>query len=210
MRIVSECSGSRNFGSGNRIPWSFLLVLATGYALWSGVAIAGDTLRCGSYLVSVGDPGYEVETRCGRPSYRYYTANGDIWVYNFGPSRFLEQLRFLNGRLVDISSHGYGFNGPSEGKSSANYPPPSDEYAPVYPAPYQTEDHLYLLYVPSRHSQQGNERRERGERMRKERREWQHRKQDEKERKRQTAARHERQHQRPHNVRKERPESTVP
>lgn len=40
-----------------------------------------------------------------------YAADEEIWTYNFGPDRLLEQLRFRNGRLVDISSDGYGFSG---------------------------------------------------------------------------------------------------
>lgn len=209
MRIVSECSGSRTCGPWNRIPWGFWLFLATGCALWPGASIAGDTMRCGSYLVSVGDPGYEVEARCGRPSYRYFTEYGDIWVYNFGPSRFLEQLRFLNGRLVDISSHGYGFSAPSQGQSPANYPPPPYDGSSPYPTPYQYEGPLYPLYAPFRHAQQRNERREHRERMREERRETQHRKQDEKGRKRRTGERHERRPE-PDNERKGLPKPTVP
>lgn len=79
-------------------------------------------LRCGPYLVSTGDLAAQVEARCGPPSYRVletyllprnrgYAADVEIWTYNFGPDRLLEQLRFRNGRLVDISSDGYGFSG---------------------------------------------------------------------------------------------------
>lgn len=212
MRIDGEYSGRRTVDSGNRIPWSFLLLLTMGCVPWPAVAIAGDTLRCGSYLVSVGDPGYEVEARCGQPSYRYFTADGDIWVYNFGPSRFLEQLRFLNGRLADISSHGYGFSTPSRGQSPSNYypSPPYDDFSP-YPTPYPYEGPLYPLYAPLRHApQRRNERREHRERMREERRESQHRKQEERGRKRRTGERHEKQRLEPEHERGRLTESAVP
>lgn len=173
MPIVSGCSGNRPLGSQYRAARGIWLLLATGCTLWSGAAVAGDSLRCGSYLVSVGDPGYEVEARCGQPSDRYFTADGDIWIYNFGPSRFLEQLRFLNGRLVDISAHGYGFNAPPQGQSPPSQPPPPYEYFSPFPTPYQYEGPLYPLYIPFRHPQQGNKRREYRERL--------HHKKDEKE-----------------------------
>lgn len=32
----------------------------------------------------------------------------DEWIYNFGPTRFMQLLRFEDGRLVEIKDLGYG------------------------------------------------------------------------------------------------------
>lgn len=103
--------------------WRCLVIVVLGLiALTPWRAQASDTIRCGSRLVSVGDLAAEVEARCGSPSYRNvenevlprgrgYAADVEIWTYNFGPNRLLQRLRFRDGRLVDISSDGYGFSG---------------------------------------------------------------------------------------------------
>jgi hypothetical protein len=84
-------------------------------------------LRCGSSLVNAGDYKLEVLRKCGEPAFadsrielRYTKLYGtglefgqyvpitiDEWVYDFGPNRFVQLLRFENGRLVDIQSLGY-------------------------------------------------------------------------------------------------------
>lgn len=100
--------------------WLWLGGMAFVLATWPWPAIGADTIRCGSRLVSVGALAAEVEARCGPPSYRDvegyalprgrgYAADVEIWTYNFGPDRLLEQLKFRNGRLVNINSDGYGF-----------------------------------------------------------------------------------------------------
>jgi hypothetical protein len=33
----------------------------------------------------------------------------EVWTYNFGPSRFMRQIRFVNGRVREIEALGYGF-----------------------------------------------------------------------------------------------------
>jgi hypothetical protein len=35
--------------------------------------------------------------------------SGEVWTYNFGPSRLMERIRFENGIAVKIESLGYGF-----------------------------------------------------------------------------------------------------
>lgn len=85
-------------------------------------------LRCGSLLVDTGDYKLEVLRKCGEPVFtdsrielRYVKLYGsglelgqyvpvmiDEWTYDFGPNRFVQLLRFENGRLEDIESLGYG------------------------------------------------------------------------------------------------------
>lgn len=102
----------------------FLLVLAclSTVPAWA--------LRCGNRLVSVGEPQTAVWHKCGEPdtadwrmNYRVipgYDAFGfarpvyvpvmtEVWVYNFGPQRFMQEMSFEDGRLVAIESLGYGY-----------------------------------------------------------------------------------------------------
>jgi hypothetical protein len=88
-------------------------------------------LRCGNRLVSFGEIQNVVLYKCGAPdtterrvTYRVepdYDAFGvprtavyipvviDVWVYNFGPRRFMQELSFEDGRLINIQSLGYGY-----------------------------------------------------------------------------------------------------
>ena len=98
----------------------FLLSSAQAYAL-----------RCGTELVSIDDHFTEVLRKCGNPAhintwveYKYYpiqldhypfytSAYGAVtieeWLYNFGPQRFMQLLRFENGKLRKLSSLDYGY-----------------------------------------------------------------------------------------------------
>jgi hypothetical protein len=94
--------------------WLALLSLAAG-------APAALAMRCEGRLVSIGDRRFDVLAACGEPSLRVpvqvemigvyaLLPYEEIWYYNFGPRRFLQQLRFRHGRLTAIESTGYGFN----------------------------------------------------------------------------------------------------
>jgi len=75
---------------------------------------AGDTFRCGSDLVSMGDTMGKVVLTCGPPSWKDSVgyAGGlqevQIWYYNCGRDDFLYALYFQGGRLTRIESQGYG------------------------------------------------------------------------------------------------------
>ena len=79
---------------------------------------------------SVGDAAEDVLARCGEPATREVkqldvsraTRNDDgsvqgdtrsvqveVWGYNFGAHQFIRLLQFRGGRLVKISTGGYGF-----------------------------------------------------------------------------------------------------
>lgn len=91
-------------------------------------------LRCGTEVVSKGDPKIEVARKCGDPASieawtehqvisrhhghgKHYTWLDDIvisiaveeWLYNFGPHHLIYWLRFENGYLVKIGTLGYGY-----------------------------------------------------------------------------------------------------
>ena len=112
-----------------------LITLLAGLSmLLSGLALADDTLRCGSRLVSTGDGKDKVRTLCGEPTdvafvgtmgRRAYPSFGsydysyfgpawievpvEVWTYNFGSTRLLRKLRFVGDELVEISTAGYGY-----------------------------------------------------------------------------------------------------
>jgi len=110
-----------------------VLWLAVSGTLLPQVAAGEDSLRCGSRLVSEGDPKFKVISICGEPTavslesvisgpafvrYGYdYSFIGpawrevpvEIWTYNFGSSRLLRQLRFVGDELVEIRTNGYGY-----------------------------------------------------------------------------------------------------
>ena len=89
---------------------------------------AADSMRCGSKLMTDGDPVAKVEAMCGPPasierreilrSYGYnrglpvhssFEVSVELWTYNFGPHKLMYRLRFEDGLLVDVDtlSHGY-------------------------------------------------------------------------------------------------------
>lgn len=91
---------------------------------------------CDGRLVLEGDRSYEVRSRCGEPaseitrmeSHTFYrggavgrgggsvyggsadtvTVQVDIWIYDFGPTRFMEELRFEDGILRRMTRLGRG------------------------------------------------------------------------------------------------------
>ena len=98
------------------------------------VPASADGLRCGSRLVTQGDPRAKVRHYCGeptdvqthyiqrRPSFtaggRYYSYGDgyveipvEIWTYNFGPYKLMRQVRFVDGRIDEIETLGYGYHG---------------------------------------------------------------------------------------------------
>jgi hypothetical protein len=100
------------------------------------VAAPASAFWCDGRLVLEGDRAYEVRSRCGEPaseitrmeSSSFYrgaavsrgggtvyggstdtvTVQVDIWVYDFGPTRFMEELRFHDGILVQMTRLGRG------------------------------------------------------------------------------------------------------
>jgi hypothetical protein len=96
-------------------------------------ASIADGLRCGNKLVVDGDTLDKVRTICGeptevsrrdilqRPSFVrdgrvYYFGNEsvlvpvELWTYNFGPNKFMRRLKFVDGRLQEIETLGYGYH----------------------------------------------------------------------------------------------------
>jgi hypothetical protein len=104
------------------------LLLAAGLS----PAASADAMRCGSRLVTFGDTRSAVRSICGepsdvqtrqilrRPTYDLhgrviYFGDGyveipvEIWIYNFGPYKLMRQVRFVDGRVDEIETMGYGY-----------------------------------------------------------------------------------------------------
>jgi uncharacterized protein DUF2845 len=106
----------------------FAVVVLTAVIL--GAAGIVDALDCDGRLVSLGASPWDVQTICGDPAQvsdtielvlkPVYDAQGrvaghlpvgvpkQVWTYNFGSSRLMYILTFLEGTLVKIDTGGYG------------------------------------------------------------------------------------------------------
>jgi hypothetical protein len=96
-----------------------------------------DGMRCGSKLVVEEDSVEKVRALCGeptevtrreilqQPSYlrngRVYYLRGDavlvpveLWTYNLGPNKLMRRLKFVDGRLQEIETLGYGYHQPDK------------------------------------------------------------------------------------------------
>lgn len=111
-----------------------VLVSATLSALLLAVALpaAADGMRCGSKLMTTGDPRSKVRQFCGEPTDiqtrsilrqplfnfggRIFHGDGfvevpvEIWTYNFGPYKLMRQVRFVDGVIEEIETLGYGYH----------------------------------------------------------------------------------------------------
>jgi hypothetical protein len=108
------------------------LILAAILASISWDASA-QAMECGNKLITRGDSISKVATLCGNPAQVDRTSivrsssgsfvNGqwvqsggaqveipvEVWLYNFGPDKLMQQIRFEDGRVVRIESLDYGY-----------------------------------------------------------------------------------------------------
>ena len=114
-----------------------VLALAAALALWAWAPNTASALSCDGRLVEVGDSEAYVRSICGEPTqfmtrmetrgatipyvvragtpYAYVypytqmvTVQVDVLVYDFGPTRFIDELTFENGVLRADRIAGYG------------------------------------------------------------------------------------------------------
>jgi hypothetical protein len=93
-----------------------------------------DGMRCGSRVIRTGDTRSAVAAICGEPSDvqtksifrrprvlvgdRVFLGDGvvevpiEVWTYNFGPSKLLRRIRFVDGLVDEIETGGYGYREP--------------------------------------------------------------------------------------------------
>jgi hypothetical protein len=95
-----------------------------------------DAMRCGSKLIREGDVRSLVRDFCGEPSdiqtrsilrrpvfnfngRKRFVGDGlveipvEIWTFNFGPSKLMREVRFVDGRVEEIATLGYGYSVPA-------------------------------------------------------------------------------------------------
>ena len=70
------------------------------------------TIRCGTEIVSVGDPTIELLQKCGEPDLKeLIKTNGFIiekWTYNCGSARFMKILTLRGGKVQRVETADYG------------------------------------------------------------------------------------------------------
>lgn len=99
-------------------------------------AAHADAMRCGNKLIREGDTRSLVRDFCGEPSdiqtrsilrrpvfnfngRKQFVGDGlveipvEIWTFNFGPSKLMREVRFVDGRIEEISTLGYGYTVPA-------------------------------------------------------------------------------------------------
>jgi hypothetical protein len=100
-----------------------LFLLAVPMAITMAASTA-HALSCGDRLVTQGDSATYVRAVCGEPTSlisnagypppaawgRFATRSAivETWVYDFGPERFMEELTFVNGILMNDRTLGMG------------------------------------------------------------------------------------------------------
>ena len=98
---------------------SISVILLLFLLAWSTPASTSDAFRCGPEIITRGDTTVETLISCGEPSYREVLNPGfegprvENWFYDCGFGGFLHVLRFVDGRLMDVKTEGYG-HGESE------------------------------------------------------------------------------------------------
>jgi hypothetical protein len=101
-------------------------LMAAAAACVPALALA-QSLRCDDKIISQGTTRAKVAALCGDPVQAdqksvYYSpiashrANPitievqvEVWIYNFGPDRLMQRIRFEDGVVVRIDSIGYGY-----------------------------------------------------------------------------------------------------
>jgi hypothetical protein len=107
-------------------------VMLLGLLVCLPVLAQAQTFRCSDRIISTGTSRAEVVGLCGDPTsvehktiYNSISAGADVpanvsvgqsveiqveyWLYNFGPDKLMQRIRFEDGIVVHIESAGFGF-----------------------------------------------------------------------------------------------------
>ena len=109
-----------------------LVLTAVLAALLVAPTVHADAMRCGSRLISEGDPIEKVLELCGEPTetkrtwitrqprYEYggqeipfpgsEDVPVDLWTYDFGASKLMRRVRFVAGKVESIETLDHGTN----------------------------------------------------------------------------------------------------
>jgi Protein of unknown function (DUF2845) len=81
----------------------------------------GQSLRCGTKLITEGTSQAKIAALCGQPVQVVHPpaydviapgasdVQSEIWIYNFGPNKLMQRIRFRNGIADGIDAVGYGY-----------------------------------------------------------------------------------------------------
>ena len=63
-------------------------------------------IQCRGGLVSIGDSRISVLEKCGEPTYE--EDFGNVWIYDYGPEKFVRYITFVKDRVERPQMGGYG------------------------------------------------------------------------------------------------------
>lgn len=120
---MREGTGSRKLNASIRLVW-----ILAGLLIASGAS--ADSVRCGSKLITEGDPIEKVREYCGEPTETQRTwmtrqprfeyggqeipfegsedVPVDLWTYDFGPNKLARRIRFIAGKVDSIETREHG------------------------------------------------------------------------------------------------------
>ena len=106
--------------------WSACLA---GLALAASWPVHAEDFWCGDKIITNGMTTFQIKAACGAPveirsrqgerhrrsngygqEEAYYDPPGELWTYNFGSTRLMQRLLFVNGILVETTSLQYGYD----------------------------------------------------------------------------------------------------
>ena len=107
-----------------------VVLVVSGLLLASGTS--ADSVRCGSKVISEGDPMERVRQYCGEPTETKRTwmtrkprfeyggqeipfegtedVPVDLWTYDFGPHKLVRRIRFIASKVDSIETREHGTN----------------------------------------------------------------------------------------------------
>ena len=116
-------TGSRKLNASIRLVW-----ILSGLLIASGAS--ADSVRCGSKVITEGDPIEKVREYCGEPTETQRTwmtrqprfeyggqeipfegsedVPVDLWTYDFGPNKLVRRIRFIAGKVDSIETREHG------------------------------------------------------------------------------------------------------
>ena len=120
---MREGTGSRKLNARIR-----LVGILSGLLIASGAS--ADSVRCGSKVITEGDPIEKVREYCGEPTETQRTwmtrqprfeyggqeipfegsedVPVDLWTYDFGPNKLVRRIRFIAGKVDSIETREHG------------------------------------------------------------------------------------------------------
>ena len=88
---------------------ALLIILTATFEVPVSALDDAGSLRCDRESIMAGDTEFQVKTTCGEPD-AVLTKGfaSEVWIYDFGPTKFTYYLTFVNGRLTRIQVGEYG------------------------------------------------------------------------------------------------------